>query len=240
MTSPSANSTIGLLASGGLDSCILVGHLLRQGHGVQPFYVRGGLLWEEAELSALRAFLRALKLPRLEDLVVFDLPLADLYGAHWSIDGHDAPDARSPDTRRLLARPKRPARHQTGPLVRPARHRATGPGHAGRQPVRRRHRRVLPRLPAGPRSRNGQPREHPAPFARLQKEAVLQLGQGLPLELTFSCIVPSEGLHCGRCNKCAERQRAFRSAGIDDPTSYKSEPCSTSRVKSTSATGTAC
>ena len=34
MTSPSANSTIGLLASGGLDSCILVGHLLRQGHGV--------------------------------------------------------------------------------------------------------------------------------------------------------------------------------------------------------------
>ena len=39
----------------------------------------------------------------------------------------------------------------------------------------------------------------------------MELGRDMPLELTFSCIDPRDGLHCGRCNKCAERQEAFRS-----------------------------
>ena len=39
-------------------------------------------------------------------------------------------------------------------------------------------------------------------------------------KLTFSCIDPVQGLHCGRCNKCAERRNAFIDAGCDDPTSY--------------------
>ena len=34
----------------------------------------------------------------------------------------------------------------------------------------------------------------------------MALGRGLPLELTFSCIAPVAGQHCGRCNKCAERR----------------------------------
>jgi len=40
--------------------------------------------------------------------------------------------------------------------------------------------------------------------------------------LTFSCIAPVDGLHCGRCNKCAERAAAFRLTGTDDPTPYAS------------------
>ena len=58
------------------------------------------------------------------------------------------------------------------------------------------------------------------PFDRLQKTDVLRRGEHLPLDLTFSCIDPSDGLHCGRCNKCAERKREFRSAGIVDLTPY--------------------
>ena len=240
MTSPSANSTIGLLASGGLDSCILAGHLLRQGYGVQPFYIRCGLLWEEAELAALRAFLRALNTPRLEGLVVFDLPLADLYGAHWSVDGHDAPDAESPDSAVYL--PGRNALLGIKPAIWCAMHGigelalatlAGNPFADATDEFFRDFQQAIDRA-------TGSPVSILRPFARLEKQAVLQLGCGLPLELTFSCIVPSAGLHCGRCNKCAERQRAFRSAGFDDPTSYKSEQCSTSRVKSTSATGTGC
>ncbi|HEY5599987.1 MAG TPA: 7-cyano-7-deazaguanine synthase, partial [Candidatus Manganitrophaceae bacterium] len=50
----------------------------------------------------------------------------------------------------------------------------------------------------------------------------LERGRGLPLELTFSCIAPKGRLHCGRCNKCAERIRAFRSSGFSDPTRYGS------------------
>ena len=54
----------------------------------------------------------------------------------------------------------------------------------------------------------------------MNKQQVMALGRNLPLELTFSCIAPAGGLHCGRCNKCAERQNAFRDAGITDKTSY--------------------
>ena len=58
------------------------------------------------------------------------------------------------------------------------------------------------------------------PFAAYNKVDVMRLGEGLPLGLTFSCIAPADGLHCGRCNKCAERIEAFRVGGLDDPTEY--------------------
>jgi 7-cyano-7-deazaguanine synthase len=48
----------------------------------------------------------------------------------------------------------------------------------------------------------------------------MALGRDLPLELTFSCIAPAGELHCGRCNKCAERRAAFREADREDRTSY--------------------
>jgi 7-cyano-7-deazaguanine synthase len=54
----------------------------------------------------------------------------------------------------------------------------------------------------------------------MTKRQVMELGRDLPLELTFSCISPVDSLHCGRCNKCAERQAAFRDAGLPDGTRY--------------------
>ena len=51
------------------------------------------------------------------------------------------------------------------------------------------------------------------PFAGMEKKDVMRLGKNLPLELTFSCIHPIDGEHCGKCNKCAERQKAFEEIG---------------------------
>ena len=220
MTQSSSDSTIGVLASGGLDSGVLVGHLLRQGHGVQPFYVRCGLLWEREELSALRAFLHAVAAPRLDELVVFDLPLHDLYGGHWSIDGRDVPDAESPDDAVYL--PGRNALLGIKPVLWCGMH---GIGQL-----------ALATLASNPFSDATDEFFHEFetalqratgsrvsilhPFAAMKKEDVVQLGKGLPLELTFSCIVHGDGRHCGRCNKCAERQRAFRAVGVVDPTRY--------------------
>ena len=59
------------------------------------------------------------------------------------------------------------------------------------------------------------------PFEMLSKRCVMQLGRDVPLELTFSCIAPVGGLHCGRCNKCAERAAAFRLPAAGDPTSLR-------------------
>jgi 7-cyano-7-deazaguanine synthase len=58
------------------------------------------------------------------------------------------------------------------------------------------------------------------PYAALHKLDVLRRGRGLPLGHTFSCIRPARGLHCGACNKCAERRQGFRDAGVEDPTHY--------------------
>src|SRR5262245_841879 len=97
MAAGSESECIGVLASGGLDSSILIGHLLAQGRPVQPFYVRTGLLWQVQELPALEQFLSAVATPDLARLVVLDLPLADLYDGHWSLTGRGSPDAESPD-----------------------------------------------------------------------------------------------------------------------------------------------
>ena len=60
------------------------------------------------------------------------------------------------------------------------------------------------------------------PFARSSKAAVLRRFPELPWNLTFSCLAPdSQKRHCGSCNKCAERRRAFAQARITDPTEYR-------------------
>lgn len=65
-----------------------------------------------------------------------------------------------------------------------------------------------------------------APFASMDKSAVIRLGVelGVPLALTLSCMNPQEGKHCGRCSKCRERRDAFSEAGVADPTAYASAP----------------
>ena len=61
-----------------------------------------------------------------------------------------------------------------------------------------------------------------APLADMDKRRTLieAAAAGLPLGLTFSCVRPVDRQHCGRCNKCAERRRAFAAIGRPDPTRY--------------------
>ena len=60
-----------------------------------------------------------------------------------------------------------------------------------------------------------------APLRRMSKARLIRAAADAPFALTFSCLRPTAGYrHCGRCNKCAERRRAFRLAGINDPTMY--------------------
>ena len=79
---------VAVLASGGVDSAILVAHLVNQGCEVTPLYVRFGLSWEDTEARHLERFLASLTAPGARPLVVLDLPIADVYGTHWSVTGH--------------------------------------------------------------------------------------------------------------------------------------------------------
>lgn len=215
------DSPIGVLTSGGLDSCILVGHLLATGHTVQPFYVQAGLVWEAAEFAAVGRFLAAIASPRLKPLVTLQLPVDDLYdGEHWSLSGRGVPDAKTPDEAVFL-----PGRNALLVLkaalwcqMRGVRRLALAP--LGSSPFADASPAFFSSLQATLNC-GGAPHlkiEHP--FANSTKQDVMQLGTRLPLELTFSCIDPRGELHCGSCNKCAERQQAFRCVGRLDLTVY--------------------
>jgi 7-cyano-7-deazaguanine synthase len=208
------------LVSGGLDSAILVSEILRIRQEVHPLYVRTGMFWEPAELAWLRRFLTAVACPRLHPLVELNMPADDLYGSHWSTNGRGVPPADSPDESVLLA---------------------------GRNVLLLAkamlwcHLRGVPEVALAPLASNPFPDATDSffatyqdavnqgvagnvrvwcPFATCRKAEILSRAAGLPLELTFSCIHPQRELHCGRCNKCGERRRAFRDADLPDPTRY--------------------
>jgi 7-cyano-7-deazaguanine synthase len=212
---------IGVLASGGLDSSILIGISLRRGRRVQPLYIRTGVVWESAELAALERFLAAISSERLAELVVLDLPLTDLYGRHWSLTGAETPAADSPDEAVFL--PGRNALLLVKPAVWCQLH---GIGELalaplGTSPFDDASAAFLRDFEAAMNRGSALPVRLLRPFGELNKLQVMALGRELPLELTFSCIAPVGGRHCGRCNKCAERRAAFQEAGIEDRTMYK-------------------
>ena len=220
MVSSNEPTIIGVLLSGGVDSSILTGQLLAQGCGVQPFYIRSGLYWERAEQTALHRYLQAVATPALSDLVTLDLPLSDLYQDHWSITGQDVPAADTPDEAVYL-----PGRnilliikaalwcqlHGIGQL-------ALAP--LGNNPFEDATIEFFDNLEATLGSLGQRRVEILRPFAALSKREVMDLGRKYPLDLTFSCIAPRGQLHCGRCNKCGERQAAFRAAKRADRTQY--------------------
>lgn len=212
--------TTGLLLSGGLDSAILLGHLLSEGWHVRPFYVLSGCIWQGEELRAARTLCAALAQPSLAELVLLDMPVDDLYEDHWSISGRAVPDDRSPDEAvfllgrnpLLLLKPVLWCQMHCVPQLALATV-GTNPFEDATPDFFAQFERMV-RLATGSRVKIVRP------FERLSKRAVVQLGRQLPLEATFSCLAPVNGLHCGRCNKCAERMAAFRHLESGDRTHY--------------------
>jgi 7-cyano-7-deazaguanine synthase len=209
-----------VLVSGGLDSAILCVHLLREFSRVVPLYVRSGLRWEEAELRAVGRFLDAVKTRGLEGLVILEEPIADVYGAHWSIGGNGVPGSGTPDEAVYL--PGRNVLLTVKSAVWCRLHDvdALALGSLGSNPFPDSTREFFHKLESVLNQAMGGRLRLIRPFANLHKTDVLSIGAELPLDLTFSCIDPVDGRHCGACNKCAERKQAFRDAKLADPTSY--------------------
>jgi 7-cyano-7-deazaguanine synthase len=206
--------------SGGLDSAVLLGTMIDDYSAVHPIYVRCGLAWETVERESLDRFLAAIARPPVMPLVTLDVPVADLYGEHWSTTGHEVPGPETLDEAVYL-----PGRNVL--LL----------GKA----LLWCHLHKVPALALATLARNPFPDATPAffrefadavnrsvggdvhiltAFAGLSKTEVVRCGRHLPLQYTMSCLQPTDGRHCGRCNKCAERRLAFGEAGVTDPTSY--------------------
>ena len=195
------------------------------GWAVQPLYIRFGLAWEAVEEAHLRRFLDALPADlRPQPLVAFDLPIADVYGAHWSVSGTGVPDETTPDNavylpgRNLLLLAKSSVWCALNGVEVIALGTLKGNPFADSGPDFMALLRVARAGSASStRSRSA------TPFAGLTKAQVLELGRELAFEHTFSCIAPVSGHHCGRCNKCAERREGFAGAGNRGPHAVRGE-----------------
>jgi 7-cyano-7-deazaguanine synthase len=220
--SPDAAGPLAVLVSGGADSAVLVGESIRRQSSVFPLYVRCGLYWESTELEHLRRFLAAISTSALQPLTVLEMPVGDLYLSHWSLTGVGVPGADTPDDAvflpgrnvLLLAKSMLWCHLHDVPAV------ALAPLEANPFPD------ATPEFFAAFRdvvnSAVGGVVQVLQPYRGLTKADVLLRGRHLPLELTFSCIRPDRGNHCGVCNKCAERRHAFMAAGLVDRTVYSS------------------
>jgi 7-cyano-7-deazaguanine synthase len=224
---PDANATdesVGLLLSGGLDSAILLHDLLEHGRRVQPFYIDSHLSWQTDELRAVRRYLSAVAEPRLAKLVVLELPLADVYEGHWSVTGRNVPTDHSRDEAVFL--PGRNALLVLKAALWCQLHgiRELAVATLGTSPFPDATTEFFHYVESALNLSLPSRLRLLRPFAQFDKRQVMNLGRGLPLELTFSCLAPVNGRHCGVCNKCAERQTAFRLIGADDPTIYVHQP----------------
>jgi 7-cyano-7-deazaguanine synthase len=213
---------IAVLVSGGLDSAVLLGELAASPRAVHPVYIRTGLHWEEPELNALREFLSALAAPNVRGVEVFDFPAHALYGNHWSVTGLGVPDAASRDEAVHL-----PGRNLvltvTAAIWAALRDLETIVlGTLSANPFPDATPEFFSRLEDTLGMGLGARLEILRPYAALRKCDVLLRGRSMPLDKTFSCIAPVDNLHCGACNKCAERQRGFQEAELPDPTLYAS------------------
>ena len=219
-----ADGPLAVLVSGGLDSAIMLGEAVNAYPAIHPLYIRTGLNWEAVEHDYLSRFLAAVAGSTLRPLHVLRQPVEDLYGPHWSLTGECVPNEASPDEAVYL-----PGRNVL--LL--------------AKSILWCHLNDVPELALAPLGSNPFADATPEffesyaasvnravrgnvriirPYASLDKTAVLLRGRNLPLGLTFSCIKPVAALHCGRCNKCAERKAGFRDAGLADPTAYAAAP----------------
>ena len=134
--------------------------------------------------------------------------VADVYGPHWALPAKRRARCEEPRRSRFPAGPQRPAAGEVGcsgaictrcsAIAAPARCKPI------RSPMpRRRSSAAFSDLVNQAMQGSVEVR---LPFGGMKKIAVMRLGEGLPLEHTFSCINAIKGLHCGKCNKCAERQ----------------------------------
>ena len=215
---------IAVLVSGGMDSSILSVDLANAGNEIFPLYIKHGLYWEAVELSYLQQFLVAVSHPNIRPLSILDLPVTDIYDAHWSVTGTDVPDETTADDavylpgRNLLLLAKAGVWCSTNGIAEIA----------------------LAPLKGNPFSDNTDefyrtmenavnlalewPLKVTRPYSNKSKDEVIEIGKDLPLHLTFSCIKPVNDLHCGKCNKCAERIYGYNLPGRIDSTRYYAGP----------------
>ena len=210
------NKKVCVLASGGFDSCVLLADLLERGYEVHPFYVSSGFYWEEAELSWLRRFLKAMKCRELKPLTVAETPMRWIMGGHWSLTGKGVPSSRAAwdsvylPGRNLLLLSQAGVYAATHDIPLVVLGVLRGNPFADSKP------RFLKDMQSAINDALRSRLKVSAPYSKLGKAQVARLAARLtkpfPSDLTFSFLRPLRRNACGKCSKCAERKEGLRPA----------------------------
>jgi 7-cyano-7-deazaguanine synthase len=186
-----------------------------------------GLAWEACELKAAEQFLDRAHLDAAP-LARLTVDMTDVYSpSHWARTGH-APAYDTPDEDVYLAGRNIVLLGKAGVFA--------AARKASRLVIGTLDHNPFPDATPGFRAAMAQALslglahaiEIAAPFASVEKAAVIRRGAalGLPLEFTLSCMNPppsadgAPARHCGLCSKCRERHNAYLDAKIADPTDY--------------------
>jgi 7-cyano-7-deazaguanine synthase len=210
---------VSVLASGGLDSSVLIAKLASDAQ-VHPIYVRCGLAWEDAELAVLRSFIDALKQPNVTPVIELSAPAATLYGDHWSVTGKGVPAADEPDENTYL--PGRNILLISLAAIWGSTHGVSriAIGSLGGNPFPDATTEFFDSFGRDLSMGLNHKVVIEAPLRGFHKEDLVRDFKDLPLQLTLTCMAPVGSTHCGQCNKCFERQQAFHKAGVVDRTVY--------------------
>jgi 7-cyano-7-deazaguanine synthase len=211
---------VAVLLGGGVESTALVRRFVAAGDQVVPVHIHCGLIWDACELGFIRRFIAANASDRLHPLREIRLPLRDFLDGHWAVTGIGVPGAGAPSSDLEI-----PLRNLT--LLSFALHAVKdiadvrlALGTTADNCYRDGSREYFNRCESVLSLEAGRPVRILTPLIALSKTDVIRQSDAQTLALSFSCVNPRDGKHCGQCIKCGRRQAAFRNAGVADPTEY--------------------
>lgn len=207
---------VSILVSGGIESSVLL-YELASNFSVVPIYIKNGYIWEDTELGYVKKLISDLDL----DLKTFNIPVEDIYPSHWSLTGREVPGENTEDSavqlpgRNILLLSKTALFCSLNNIQKVYLGTLNAPFSDATSSFFSSFSNSL-----------SQGLDHNieinTPYRGNKKSKIIKKGvkQNVPLDKTFSCINPTNDKHCGSCNKCSERRKAFKNADINDPTYY--------------------
>ncbi len=211
-----------VLVSGGIDSMTMLWEATHRYSDVYPVYIRSGLYWEDTELDYIERYLDELH-REVGDVIVLDAPMDDLFIGHWSVSGDEIPDSESDDEEvyipgRNIMLLSKAGIYSSENDIEEILH-----GTLHDNPFPDSTRDFFDTFEVMLSIGLDYEISIETPYSGYDKDEVLEraIDNDLPLIHTFSCINPVDGVHCGGCNKCRERQEGFKNTGNKDPVQYR-------------------
>lgn len=225
------NRKIISLISGGMDSCTVVGRLAIEGYEVFPIYVDYGQKVKKRELNAAKKYLDFLQRKKynVHDLVVSRVSLPFLkipMTGHGQIPKSNEKNFFSLSSKKI---DYVPGRNIIFLSIATSYAIVVGSDKISIGAYKEDE---LPPYPDSSREFFDSMEKTLSlgtyikvkiitPFINQYKWDIVKYSEkhGLPIHLTWSCYENGKR-HCGMCRNCVDRKKAFRKAGVEDPTEY--------------------